>query len=186
MDIGTKTIGVKSGAAATQFEGPFHDLLATDGLRYSLASFANARLLAVVFISNGCPTVRVYEDRLADLQQRYSDQGVQLVAINANNPHLSPGDAYPEMVKRVRDRGFGFPYLKDEDGAVAHTFGAVCTPHAFVFDQDRELRYRGRVDDARDPARVTSRDLERALRALLAGKAVTDPVTEPFGCAIVW
>jgi hypothetical protein len=186
MDIATKTANFESGATATQLEGQAENLLGTDGLRYSLASFADARLLAVVFISNGCPTVRVYEDRLTDIQLRYADQKVQLVAVNAYNPYLSPGDAYPEMVKRAQDRGFGFPYLKDEDGLLARSLGAVCTPHAFVFDQDRTLRYQGRVDDARDPARVTSSDLDKALRALLAGQALTDPVTEPFGCSIVW
>ena len=185
MDIATKTVNFESGAAARQFDEHFQNLLGTDGLRYSLSSFAHARLLAVVFISNGCPTVRVYEDRLADIQRRYA-QKVQLVAVNANNPYLSPGDAYPEMVKRAQDRGFGFPYLKDEDGVLASTLGAVCTPHAFVFDQGRTLRYQGRVDDARDPARVTISDLDQTLRALLDGQALTDPVTEPFGCSIVW
>jgi hypothetical protein len=186
MDIATKTAKVELGAAAPQFERQFQSLLGTDGLRYSLSSFADARLLAVVFISNGCPTVRVYEDRLTDIQLRYADEKVQLVAVNANNPYLSPGDAYSEMVKRAQDRGFGFPYLKDEDGVLARTLGAVCTPHAFVFDQDRTLRYQGRVDDARDPARVTVSDLDQALRALLAGQPLTDPVSEPFGCSIVW
>jgi hypothetical protein len=184
MDIATKAASFESGAAAAHFDGHFQNLLGTDGLRYSISSFADARLLAVVFISNGCPTVRVYEDRLTDIQRRYADQKVQLVAVNANNPYLSPGDAYPEMVKRAQ--GFGFPYLKDEDGVLARTLGAVCTPHAFVFDQDRTLRYQGRVDDARDPARVTISDLDQSLRALLAGQALTDPVTEPFGCSIVW
>lgn len=181
MNAATKNIDVESGAIPG-----FESLLATDGLRYSDSSFADARLLAVVFISNGCPTVRVYEDRLADIQHRYSDQGVQVVAVNANNPYLSPGDAYPEMVKRAKDRGFGFPYLKDEDGVLARSLGAVCTPHVFVFDQDRRLRYQGRVDDARDWAKVTSLDLEIALQTLLAGKPLTASATEPFGCAIVW
>jgi hypothetical protein len=182
MNAATKTIDMESAATAPEFS----DLLATDGMRYSLSSFDNARLLALAFISNGCPTVRVYEDRLADIQQRYSDQGVQLVAVNANNPHLSPGDAYPEMVKRAKEQGFGFPYLKDADGALARALGAVCTPHVFVFDQERRLRYQGRVDDARDRTRVTTADLENALQSLLAGKPLTTSITEPFGCAIVW
>lgn len=162
------------------------ELLATDGNSYSLSSFADARLLAVVFISNGCPTVRAYEDRLADIQHRYGDQGVQLMAVNANDPHLSPRDTYAEMVTRAEDRGLTFPYLKDDGGNAARAFGAVCTPHAFVFDERRTLRYLGRIDDARDPARVTAPDLEMAIVDLLAGRSPATPVTDPFGCAIVW
>ena len=182
MDIATETPRLGVGTIAP----PFQDLKATDGNRYSLTSFDDARLLALVFISNGCPTVRVYEDRLATIQEKYSEQGVQVVAINSNNPHLSPGDAYPEMVRRAQDRGFGFPYLKDEDGTLARALEAICTPHAFVFDQDRRLRYQGRVDDSRDPTKVTSPDLDDALQALLAGKGLTNSATEPFGCSIVW
>ena len=182
MDIATHKHTLELGALAPHLPG----LMATDGNRYSLTPFAEARLLAVVFISNGCPTVRVYEDRLAEIQAKYSKVGVQLVAINSNNPHLSPGDAYPEMVKRARDRGFVFPYLKDEEGAWARALGAVCTPHVFVFDQDRRLRYQGRVDDSRDLTKVTSRDLDIALQALLSGEGLVTSVTEPFGCSIVW
>jgi hypothetical protein len=180
MATHTPTLGL--GAIAP----PFQDLMATDGKRYSLMSFAEARLLAFVFISNGCPTVRVYEDRLAEVQGKYSRAGVQLVAINSNNPHLSPGDAYPEMVKRARDQAFAFPYLKDEEGTLARALGAVCTPHVFVFDQDRRLRYQGRVDDSRDLTKVTSRDLDNALEALVAGRELANPVSDPFGCSIVW
>lgn len=162
------------------------ELLATDGRTYSLSSFADARVLVVVFTSNGCPTVRAYEDRLADMQRRYGDQGVQLLAINANNPHLSPSDAYAEMVARAGLRRRAFPYLKDEDGRAARAFGAVCTPHAFVFDEQRTLGYQGRIDDARQAGQVTSPDLEDAIGALLAGGTPARPVTEPFGCSIVW
>jgi thiol-disulfide isomerase/thioredoxin len=178
MDIATPT------APITLPES--QELLSPDGRQLSLSSFAGAHVLAVVFISNGCPTVRAYEDRLADIQERYADRGVQLVAVNANNSHLSPGDAHEEMVRRAEDRRFPFPYLKDEDGALAQSLGAVCTPHVFLFDEVRSLRYQGRIDDARDPSRVTTSDLEDAVRALLEDRPVTNRVTEPFGCSIVW
>jgi len=182
MDATAATPALGIGARAPDFSG----LLGTDGGRYSLSSFEDARLLIFVFASNGCPTVRAYEDRLTALQDAYRAQGVRLVAINSNNPYLSPADTHAEMVKRAREQGLGFPYLKDDDQGVAKAYGAICTPHAFLFDEERRLRYQGRIDDARLPDRVTMRDLENALQDLLAGRAPEVPTTPPFGCAIVW
>jgi peroxiredoxin len=163
----------------------FGDLKGADGKTYRMSSFDDKPVLAFVFISNGCPTVRVYDDRLIGLQRAYEDRGLQVVALNSNNPYLSPADAYTEMVKRLNESGYNFPYLKDEDGSVARSYGAISTPHAFVFDRDRKLRYRGRVDDSRDPSKITSHDLENALVAVLEGRAVEVPDTQSFGCAIV-
>jgi hypothetical protein len=143
-------------------------------------------VLAIIFSCNGCPTVKAAEDRLVAIQDAYAPLGVQLLAINSNNSYLSPADTYPEMVKRARDKGFNFPYIQDEDRRVARSYGAVRTPHAFVFDRDRKLGYRGRIDDSRDPARVTSPDLRKGLEGILAGRTAPVPQTEPFGCAIVW
>lgn len=157
-----------------------------DGHSYTLDAFGDSEVLVVVFIGNGCPTVRAYEDRLKDLHARYSGKGVQIVAVNANNPHLSPFDTYPEMVSRASEAGLPFPYLKDEDGALARAFGAISTPHAFVFDGMRRLRYRGRIDDARNPESVKHRDLEEAVGALLDGRTPNVEVTDAFGCSIIW
>ena len=182
-------MGAQASAPALETGDPapdFRGLLGTDGRRYSLSSFEGAPLLVVVFTSNGCPTVRAYEDRLKALQEAYREAGVALVAINSNNPYLSPSDTHAEMVKRAREQRLDFPYLKDEDQGVAKAHGAICTPHAFVFDEERRLRYQGRIDDARVPDRVTTRDLENALEDLLAGRAPRVPKTQPFGCAIVW
>lgn len=170
------------GDEAPNFDG----LLGVDGRRYSLSSFAGTQVLVIIFSCNGCPTVKAAEDRLIAIQATYAPRGAQLLAINSNNSYLSPADTYPEMVTRASEKRFNFPYLKDEDRRVARTYGAVCTPHAFVFDHDRRLRYRGRIDDSRDAAKVTSRDLQRALEDTLTLKAVQVPETEPFGCAIVW
>lgn len=169
------------GDKAPHFDG----LKGADGKSYGLSSFDGSPVLALVFISNGCPTVRVYDDRLIALQSAYGDQGARVVAINSNNPYLSPADSHTEMVKRLNETGYNFPYLKDEDGSVARGYGAISTPHAFVFDRDRKLRYRGRIDDSRDASKITSRDLEAALAAVLGGRAVEMPDTQPFGCAIV-
>lgn len=165
---------------------PFEDLLGADGSRYSLSSFDDKPFLAVLFASNGCPTVRAFEPQLIDLQSAWTETGFQLVAVNSNNPYLSPPDTYPEMVKRAADSGFNFPYLKDEDRSVAKAYGARCTPHVFLFDRGRGLCYRGRIADSRLPALVNVRDLEDALGDLLAKRPVRVPETEPFGCAVVW
>lgn len=163
----------------------FRDLLAADGKRYSLESFHDKGVLVVVFISNGCPTVRGYDERLMALQNEFS-VGAQIVAINSNNPHLSPADTYEEMVDRANESAYNFPYLQDDQADVAKRFGAVATPHAFVFDRDRRLRYRGRIDDSRDPAKVENSELRDAVAALVSGGFVRVPETQPFGCAIVW
>ena len=163
----------------------FSDLRGADGKSYRLSSFDGKPVLAVVFISNGCPTVSVYNDRLISLQRAYGGMGVQVVAINSNNPYLSPGDSYAEMVKRVDETRYNFPYLKDQDGSVAKCYGAISTPHAYVFDADRRLRYQGRIDDSRDLSKITSHDLEDAVVAVLEGSVVEVPETQPFGCALV-
>jgi peroxiredoxin len=161
-------------------------LLGVDGEHHSLSSLAGQTATAVVFIGNGCPTVRAYEDRLMALQDAHRSAGVRVVAINANNPHLSPPDTFSEMVKRATARTFNFPYLKDADGAVAKRFGAICTPHAFVLDGELKVAYSGRIDDSRVGDTITSRDLENALTDLVAGRPVAVRRTAPFGCGIVW
>jgi acyl-coenzyme A synthetase/AMP-(fatty) acid ligase len=120
------------------------------------------------------------------IQKDYGARGVQLFALNSNNAYLSPADTYAEMVVRVQEKGFNFPYAKDEDRTVARAYGAVCTPHAFLMDEERRLRYRGRIDDSRNPDRVTISDLRSAIEDLLANRSVGVPETTPFGCSIVW
>jgi len=164
----------------------FHDLPGADGERYSLSSFDGKEVLVVVFSANGCPTAKSCEDRLIALQEAYGSRGLQLVAINSNNPYLSPPDTPAQMALRATRKGFNFPYLKDETGAVARAYGATRTPSALLFDGDRRLRYRGRLYDARDPSRVTRHDLQQAIDDVLAGRAVEVPETEAFGCSIVW
>ncbi|HEU5003433.1 MAG TPA: redoxin domain-containing protein [Actinomycetota bacterium] len=152
----------------------------------ALERFAEADLLALVFTGNGCPTAKAIEPRLMALQAAYRDRGLQVVAINANNPYLSPPDTYQQVVRRAAETGLPYPYLKDETGATARAYGAPVTPYVLLFDRQRRLRYRGRIDDARMPERVTRRDLEEAVKDLLAGREVQVPETQPFGCAIVW
>ena len=151
-----------------------------------LGELAGERGTVVVFVANGCPTARAYEDRLNTLADSTRSRGVNLVAVNSNNASLSPPDTPDEMTRRAQEREFRFPYVKDPDGAVAKEFGAVCTPHAFLVDADRRVVYSGRIDDSRLGDRITSRDLENAIGDMLAGREVRVPRTEPFGCSIVW
>ncbi len=168
------------------YQAPDFDLLGVDGNRHSLASFSRSSILVVVFTCNHCPYSKAYEDRMVGIQREYGAKGVQLIAINSNDDKSYPEDSYPEMVKRAKEKGFNFPYLRDEDQVVVGEFGGVCTPHVFAFDDERSLRYRGRIDDSRDPTRVTSRDLRNALDDLLARREVGVPDTKPFGCSIKW
>ena len=158
------------------------EVASRDGLKPLLGE----RGTVVVFVANGCPTARAYEDRLNALADSVRARGVNLVAINSNNPALSPPDTGAEVEKRANERGFRYPYLKDSDGALAKSFGAVCTPHAFLLGRSGRVLYEGRIDDSRLGDRITSRDLENAIGDLLAGRDVRVPRTEPFGCSIVW
>jgi peroxiredoxin len=164
----------------------FQDLLGIDGGRYALSSFGGHPILVLVFVGNGCPSVKAYGDELNRLQGAYGSKGVQLVAVNANNAGLSPPDTVAQMVGTAAERRWRFPYLKDEDGTLARACGAMTTPHAFVFDPERRLRYRGRLADSRDPRRATRNFLADALEDLVARRPVQLPDTPPFGCSIVW
>ena len=164
----------------------FKNLLGADGERYSIASFNDKPVLTVVFSCNHCPYAKAYEERMVSIQRDYASRGVQLIAINSNDEKSYPEDSYPEMVKRAKEKGFNFPYLRDGEQVVVVEYGAVCTPHVFAFDKARLLRYRGRIDDSRDPSSVRSHDLRNALDDLLAGRDVRVPDTRPFGCSIKW
>jgi thiol-disulfide isomerase/thioredoxin len=179
------------GAAAPDF-----DLPGVDGRRYSLKDFASAPVLVVVFTCNHCPTAQAYEDRIQKLHDDYAGQGVRLVAISPNDPravrldelgYTDLGDSLEEMKLRARDKGFTFPYLYDGDTqSVAHRYGPVATPHVFVFDRARTLRFAGRVDDGENPERIKVQDTRNAIEALLEGRAVPVEKTKVFGCSIKW
>jgi len=163
------------------------NLPGTDGNQYSTKSFADRKILVIIFSCNHCPYVQAYEDRMIALQGQYSKKGVQLVAINSNETQNYPEDNFDEMVKRAKQRGFNFPYLRDENQSVAEAFGATHTPQFFVFDEKRMLRYSGKMDDNwKDSAAVKEPYLRDAVDALLAGKEVKTPETFSIGCTIKW
>jgi len=135
-------------------------------------------------MANRCPTARVYTDRLKAIQADYGSHGVQLVGINSDNQYFFPLESLGIMAEVFDERQLNFPYLKDEDQNVARAYGALVTLHAFVLDKDRHLRYRGRIDDSRDPQKVETTDLRNALEDLLNNRSVRVPETRPFACSI--
>ena len=174
--------GMPIGTPAPPFSLP-----GVDGETRSLDSFSDAELLVVVFTCNHCPYAIACEDRLIAIQRDYEGRGVQLVGINPNDAENYPADSFDAMVERSANKGFNFPYLRDETQAVARAYDAACTPDIFVFDRDRKLIYNGRIDDNwQQPERVTRNDLRAVLDAALEGTAIDfDPVPS-MGCSIKW
>jgi peroxiredoxin len=175
---------------------PDFSLLGVDGKTYALKDFSDAKILVVIFTANHCPTAQAYEDRIIQLVKDYKSKRVEVVGISPNDPkavHLNElgytdlSDSFEEMKIRAKDKGFNFPYLYDGDTeTVSHAYGPVSTPHAFVFDKDRRLRYVGRIDNNERIRKATVHDLRNALDALLAGKPVPVEQTKTFGCSIKW
>jgi peroxiredoxin len=168
------------GAPGPAFEG----LLGTDDRQYGFSAFAEPDVLVLIFSSNRCPTAKAYGQRMNGLQREYGPRGVQLVAINSNDPHLYPDESYPRMIERADEDGYAFPYLVDDGQRLARRYGVTCTFHVFVLDRERRLRYEGRFDNSRIDANVTSHDLRNALDDLLAGRDVRLATTRPFGCSL--
>lgn len=175
---------------------PDFSLPATDGKTYSLRDFARAPVLVVIFTCNHCPTAQAYEERIKQLASDYGPRGVALVAISPNDPeavtlgemgYTDLGDTFEEMKIRAKDRGFNFPYLYDgANSRVSMKYGPQATPHVFIFDKERKLRYTGRIDDGEKPGTATKHDTRNAIDALLAEKPVPVERTKTFGCSIKW
>lgn len=171
---------VAVGEPAPSFQGA----LGTDGNLYSLASFDDKAIVIVVFMANRCTTAQAYSERLISLQDDYEGSGVQIVAVNSDDPKLSPSETYLEMVRAAKERGYDFPYLKDDDGSIARRYGAQLTLHAFLLDQERTVRYHGRVDDSPNPAFIRVNELRNAIDDVLAGREVRVKETMPFPCGV--
>ncbi|CAL1125342.1 unnamed protein product [Cladocopium goreaui] len=160
----------------------FTDIIGTDGEKHSLSDFDEAKLVVAVFTCNSCPVAVACEDRMIELQKKYGDQGVQLVAINVNNVE---GDKLEKMKERAEQKGFNFPYLYDESQKSAKAFGAAVTPHFFLLDQDRKVVYMGAMDDSPLSAgEVQETYLEDAITAALSGKKPETTETRQQGCGI--
>ncbi|MBX3188333.1 MAG: thioredoxin family protein [Labilithrix sp.] len=165
---------------------PVFDLPGTDGQSHALASFTS-KVLVVIVSCNHCPYVVAYEARMVAIASEYGARGVDFVAVNANDASRYPDDGMEPMKARARERGFPFPYLRDDAQTFVRALGARFTPEVFVFDEARKLRYHGRIDDNhRDAAQVGSHDLRDALDALLQGKAPPVSETTAIGCSVKW
>lgn len=180
------------GAKAPDFKLP-----GVDGKTYTLNSFKNAGILAIVFTCNHCPTAQAYEERIKKLASDYADKGVALVAINPNDPksinldelgYTDLSDSYEEMKIRAKEKNFNFPYLYDgETEKASRAYGPIATPHIFIFDKERKLRYSGRIDDVEKPTKTPhTMDARNAIEALLNNKEVPVTTTKVFGCSIKW
>ncbi len=176
-------IPMETGAVAPDFK----NVRGVDGQIHSLSEYANSPILVVVFSCNHCPYVQAYEDRLISLQQEFKNRGVQFIAINSNDASTHPDDSFENMKKRALEKKFNFPYLRDESQDVAKAYRASHTPHLFVFDKDRRLRYTGKIDDNwQNPSQVRERYLYDALVALTEGRLPKEPATFAIGCTIKW
>lgn len=166
---------------------PDFSLPGVDDQTYSLSSFADAKILVVAFTCNHCPFVIGSEERIKAFHAKYSPQGVALVCINSNEEENHPTDGFAHMRERAKEKAFEFPYLRDASQETAFTYGALRTPHFYLFDSDRKLRYTGRLDDnPREATKATTHELSDAVDALLAGREAETPLTNPIGCNVKW
>ena len=175
---------------------PEFSLKGTDDKTYSLKDFSSSKILAIIFTCNHCPTAQAYEDRIKQLVTDYKSKGVAVVAISPNDPvsirldelgYTDLSDTFEEMKIRAKDKAYNFPYLYDgETSATSMKYGPQATPHVFIFDEKRLLRYTGRIDDGEKPGTAKTHDTRNALDAMVAGKAVPLEKTKTFGCSIKW
>jgi len=173
---------LQSGEQAPDFRLP-----ATDGKTYQLSDFDDAGVLVIFFTCNHCPYVIGSDEVTRRTAEKFAPEGVKFVGINSNSKNTYAEDDFEHMVARMNERKFPWLYLYDQPQAVAKAYGALRTPHFFVFDKDRRLIYTGRgVDNPRDAGKITVNDLERALEEHLAGKPVSVPLTNPIGCNVKW
>jgi len=162
-------------------------LKATDGNTYSLKDFDNEKYLVVFFTCNHCPYVLGSDEVTRSTVEKYTPKSVKFLAINSNSPNTYPEDSFEGMVKRMEEYNFPWLYLHDETQEIAKKYGALKTPHFYVFNKKRELVYTGRgVDSPRDTSKMNVNDLDRALDELVNGKDISIKITNPIGCNIKW
>jgi peroxiredoxin len=170
------------GAKAPDFALP-----ATDARCYTLADFAASDILVIFFTCNHCPFVVGSDESTRATAEKYAPRGVRFAGINANSVLTYAEDSFAKMIERMDAHAFPWVYLRDESQRTALAYGALRTPHFFVFNKDRELVYTGRaLDNPREAEKATVNDLEAALEDLLAGRPIAKPLTNPIGCNVKW
>ena len=168
-------------------KAPDFTLQATDGKMYSLSAFSKSKYLVIFFTCNHCPYVIGSDENTRGLADSFAEDGVEFVGINSNSPNTYPEDDFDHMVERMKEHGFPWVYLYDQTQDVARSYGALRTPHFYLFDQDRRLVYTGRaVDYPRDASRATTFELKEAIQQLISGQEISNPLTNPIGCNVKW
>ena len=168
-------------------KAPDFSLPATEGKTYKLSDFKNAKTLVIFFTCNHCPFVKGSDQVTKKTAEKYLKKGVKFVGINSNTEKDHPDDSFEQMVERMKQNKFPWVYLRDKTQEVALAYGALRTPHFYIFDSNRKLVYTGRgVDNPRETSKMTVNDLDRALEEHLSGKPVSVPMTNPIGCNVKW
>ncbi|PHS07518.1 MAG: thioredoxin family protein [Blastopirellula sp.] len=169
-------------------QAPDFSLINVDSKMVSLSDFAGSKALVVIFMCNHCPFVKHLAGPLARFGQEYQTKGAAVVAISSNDVENYPQDSPEQMVREAEDQGYTFPYLYDEDQAIAKAYKAACTPDFYVFDADQKLVYRGQFDSSRprNGMDITGEDLRKAVDTVLAGESVPEDQTPSIGCNIKW
>jgi len=166
---------------------PDFSVAGTDGKNYSLADFESASTLVVFFTCNHCPFVVGSDEVTRATAEKFQDKGVAFIGINSNSEKTNPTDDFDQMVLRMKEHNFPWIYARDASQEVAQAYGALRTPHFYVFDADRKLVYCGRgVDQPRDTSKMQVNDLEKALAEITAGQSVSVSLTNPIGCNVKW
>jgi peroxiredoxin len=168
-------------------KAPDFNLPGVDGKQYSLATFDHAKILVVLFSCNHCPYVIGSLDRIISFHTDYALRGLAMIAINSNETENHPTDSFEHMKQLAKEKRFPFPYVHDHTQQIALKYGALRTPHFYLFDSQRTLRYTGRMDDnPRNPGVQKTHELRDAVEALLAGNKVPLEITNPIGCNVKW
>jgi peroxiredoxin len=168
-------------------QAPNFNLPATDGKTYTLQSFESFPVLVIFFTCNHCPYVIGSDEQTRETANKFKSKGVAFVGINSNSEHTKPEDSFEHMVKRMEEHRFPWVYLRDKSQKTAKAYGALRTPHFFVFDKNRRLIYTGRgVDNPKDAKKMKVNDLDRAITEHLEHQKISIPLTNPLGCNVKW
>jgi len=168
-------------------KAPDFNLPATDGHSYRLEEFNEYPVLVIFFTCNHCPYVLGSDEVTRQTADKFKAEGVKFVGINSNSKRTYPEDDFEHMVERMQEKRFPWLYLYDESQDIARAYGALRTPHFYIFNNERKLIYTGRgVDSPRDTSKMTANDLEKAIQEHIEGKPVSTPLTNPIGCNVKW
>ena len=177
-----QTTTLKLGDTAPAFSLP-----GVDGKTYRLEDLSSAKVLCVIFMCNHCPYVKATIDRIIAIQRDYAGKGAAVIGINSNETVNHPEDSFDQMVRWAKEKSFNFPYLRDDSQEVVRAYGAERTPHIFLFDAQRKLRYTGAIDDnTQDASKAKRHYLREAIDALLAGQPIKEAETHAIGCTVKW